>query len=124
MNEFQIIGKSDQPLTLAALDSQASGFWKTDPDSKYYAEPNTNSLGNWFDTIGWGIANHPHKGHGKNNWKSVKQQMFEVHTYSFVELSPEEAGVRCCQLFRTLKPYFDLIDHWKSLGYTPKQITN
>ena len=120
--KFQIIGSDGIPLTLMELDAQAAAFWNQEIDSKYYAQPKSNSLGNWFDNIGWGIAHHPHKGHGKNNWKSVKQQMLEVHTYSFVEYTPEEAGVKMCQLFRSLKPYYDLIDHWAAMGYKPEQL--
>lgn len=124
MNSFQIIGKDNQPLTLRALDSQASGFWNSDSDPKWYAAPKC-SLGSWYDNIGWAIAHQSHVlEYGINNWNTIKQYMLECHTGPFVRMSPEEAGVACCKIMRTLKPYFDLIDHWKSLGYTPKQITD
>lgn len=123
MNSFQIIGKENQPLTMAALDSQASGFWKVDSDSKYYAQPEGNPLGNWFDTIGWSISKQTdHLYWGLNTWNTVKSDMLAVHVYSCVILSPEEAGVRMCQIMRKLQPYFQLIDYWESLGYLPKQI--
>lgn len=125
MNAFQILNKDNQPISLGELDQQAGLFWNQELDPKYYAQPDGNPLGNWFDTIGWGIAHPGNKlYYGLNTWEPIKQQMFEVHTPSMINLSPEAAGVTCCKLFRGLKPYFDLMDHWSSLGYTPKQITN
>lgn len=123
MNSFQILGKEDQPLTLAALDSQASGFWMVDPDSEYYAQPEGNPLGNWFDTIGWSISKQTnYLDWGLNTWNTIKSDMLTIHVYSCVILSAEEAGVRMYEIMRLLQPYFDLIDYWKELGYKPKQI--
>lgn len=124
MNSFQIIGKNNQPLTLKALDAQASGFWNSDSDSKWYAAPKC-SIGSWYDIIGWSISKQTdYLNWGLNTWNTIKSDILSIHVYSCIILSPEEAGVRMCQIMRTLKPYFDLIEHWKSLGYTPKQITN
>ena len=123
MNSFQIIGKENQPLTLQALDSQASGFWKSNSDPKWYASPNTESLGNWFDTIGWSISKQrDYLNWGLNTWNTIKSDMLSIHAYAWVVLTPEEAGIKACNTMRKLKPYFELIDYWESLGYQPKQI--
>lgn len=122
MNAFQILDSNGKPMPINVLDIEAANFWNVEIHPKSYAAPKC-AFGHWYDNIGWAIAHQTHVlDYGLNNWNTIKQYMLECHTGPFVELSPEAAGVSCCGIMRTLKPYFDLIDHWKSLGYTPKQI--
>ena len=123
MNSFQILNKYGNPLPINVLDIDAANFWNVEIQPKIYAAPKC-AFGNWYNNIGWAIAQHQRLDYGINNWNSIKQYMLECHTGSFITMSPEEAGVSCCRVMRLLQPYFQLIDHWSSLGYTPKQITD
>ena len=120
-------------------------FWKVESHLKYYAQP-INSDGvktiNWYDSIGWRIANTTHT---YNGWKGVISDLMsatlgDIFIKDSVEGSnnvdifwfettddknftlPRSAEI---QLFTTLiyfKPYIDLINHWASKGYKPVQI--
>lgn len=123
MNAFQILDANNEPISLITLDELAAAYWNQIIDSKKYAQPENAKLGNWYDSIGWAIANQYRIfEYGLNNWNAVKQYMFDCRTGPIITMSPEEAGVYCCEIMINCKPYFDLIDHWKSLGYKPKQI--
>jgi hypothetical protein len=123
MIAFQILDEIGNPMSLQSLDIQVTKFWKLEVGSKWYAEPNKESLGSWFDTIGWSIGKQTdYLNWGLNTWNTVKSDMLSIHIYAWVVLSPEEAGIRACNTMRKLKPYFELIDHWEAMGYKPKQI--
>lgn len=123
MNSFQILDEIGNPMRLQSLDIQASKLWKLEIDSKWYVAPNEESLGNWFDTIGWSISKQKdYINWGLNTWNTIKFDMLSIHAYAWVVLTPEEAGIKACNTMRKLKPYFELIDYWESLGYQPKQI--
>ncbi len=119
MNAFQIVDKDNNPVPINELDKQAAEFWDVELRSRSYACPTINNT-NWYDSIGWKIAN---PGRYATGWTQVKMDLLRLHledvAYALVShtkpLSYEE-------ILNSWKPYFDLIDHWASLGYQPKQI--
>jgi len=119
MNAFQIIDKDNNPIPINELDKQAAAFWDEELHPKQYASP--KGKGNWFDTLGWHIAQqHSSHFYGRNTWNAVKLSMFIGLSYDIVEQTNPAAYTQA--QINYLKPYYDLIDHWASLGYQPKQI--
>jgi hypothetical protein len=136
MPQFQIHNSLGESIPINKLDEQAAAFWDKPVHPKRYATPykpepgeDTKSVqsivnsqrGNWFDTIGWNIASP--KVEYTDGWDNVKESMFSVcmigdakHLFT----DHMNAVIGGARLY--LKPYFDLIDHWESMGYKPVQI--
>lgn len=160
MNSFRILNANGQALTMAELDKEAAEFWGKKVHPKHYANPfpnkkvsegasfaekmrieyenARNNACNWFDVIGWNIANQGTYTYG---WQNVVHTMvtenlgeclvslrenepikiaeFVGDTEIHLESSWEEA------LYSTLnyyKPFVDLINHWMAKGYTPVKV--
>jgi len=120
--EFQILNTEGQIISANKLDLIVAEFWGVQFEDTKYAEPLV-SFGNWFDMIGFGIATNKDWSHfGTKSWNSVKVYILHIHTPAMVVLSPEEAGVEMCGVMDYLKPYFELINHFESQGFTFKQL--
>lgn len=170
MNSFQILDKEGKAISLKTLDEEAAAFWNKKVNSKHYANPipdivvpedatdsekikasmhnAQNNSCNWFDTIGWNIANQ--RANHMNGWANVIGTMaaeslgecllhLEDSKVRLVEFRPlirydKDGNEIPCQeiepdaemaIYMTLeyyKPFVALINHWASKGYQPKQI--
>ena len=148
MNSFQIINKEGKAISMKQLDEEAAKFWNKQIDDKYYANPSPEDTdvfkqqANWFDVVGWNIAN---QGNSCSGWANVVASMISHMNMNFintdgdytnkpVELAqfessgngylslPEKIEISIYCTLKWAKPYVDLINHFHSLGYTPKQI--
>ena len=142
MNSFQILDKENNPISINKLDEDAAKFWGIQPQRKEYAAPpkdfpkGTSELEkyfysnpNWYDTIGWQIAN---QGDYTLGWNNVATTMFDCNLEGFVInhknkeqveiLNNETLYAKLQATIKFYEPYIALINHWQSLGYTPKQI--
>jgi hypothetical protein len=131
MNAFQILDKENTPISINKLDQEASKFWGVASHPKYYAEPFPEIMhyGNWYDIIGWSIAN---QGNYTSGWNNVATTMFNSNLEGFVInhknkeqveiLNNETLYAKLQAIIKFYEPYIALINHWQSLGYTPKQI--
>lgn len=169
MNAFQILNPQGEPLSMKQLDAEAAAFWSKEVDEKWYANPtpvfvNDKNLegaelseakfrhemrqaSNWYDTIGWNIAN---QGNQCSGWSNVVATMMAMqlgmkfidldHDYKtgpivikepvLIELPDDKCEVNfpdklAIQLWATVnyfKPYIELMNHWQSKGYMPKQV--
>jgi len=120
--EFQILDQTGKPVAINSVDVIAANFWKIPIQEDSYAHP-IPGFGNWFDTVGWAIAaNKDWTSYGVESWKSVKTYMLHIHTPALVVLTPYESGPKMHGIMYYLLPYFQLIDHFESLGFTFKQI--
>lgn len=160
MNSFQILNKDGKALTIAKLDKEAAEFWGKEVHPKHYANPfpdkvadegasfaermkierenALNNSSNWFDIIGWNIAN---QGNYTSGWQNVVHTMVAeslgeclvnlnkdkpIKLAEFVgdkELHLEDSWE--IKLFHTLnyyKPFVDLINHWMAKGYIPVKV--
>ncbi len=119
MNAFQIQDSNGNGIPLNTLDKEAAEFCKVDLHSKEYAKPNHCSS-NWFDMIGWYIANPCNMTTGWINVKTtILAQAAEWACYSFLK---SKVNMSISDLSVAYQPYLDLIDHWETKGYSPKQI--
>ena len=160
MNKFQILDKNGKALTMGELDKEAAEFWGKEVHSKHYANPfpekrasedaplsekmrikyenAMNNSSNWFDVIGWNIANQGTYTYGWHNVvhtmvteklgeclvslrenEPIKIAEFVGDTEIHLESSWEEA------LYSTLnyyKPFIDLINYWMAKGYMPVKV--
>ena len=160
MNKFQILDKDANALTMGELDKEAAEFWGKEVHPKHYANPfpekrasedaslsekmrikyenAMNNSSNWFDVIGWNIANQGTYTYGWHNVvytmvteklgeclvslrenEPIKIAEFVGDTEIHLESSWEEA------LYSTLnyyKPFIDLINHWMAKGYMPVKV--
>ena len=160
MNAFKILDKNGKALTMGELDKEAAEFWGKEVHPKHYANPfpdkvadegaslsermqvqfenARNNACNWFDVIGWNIANQGNYTYGWQNVvhtmvtqtlgeclvrlnkdEPIKLAEFVGDTEIHLESSWEEA------LYATLnyyKPFIDLINHWMSKGYMPVKV--
>lgn len=160
MNSFQILNANGQALTMKELDKEAAEFWGKEVDPKHYANPfhkkvadegasfsekiqierdnALNNGSNWFDIIGWNIAN---QGNYTSGWRNVVHTMVTenlgeclvrlnkdkpIELAEFVgdtEMHLEDSWEE--ELYATLtyyKPFIDLINHWMAKGYTPVKV--
>ena len=148
MNTFKILNAEGKALTMEELDKDAAAFWGKEVDPEHYANPfpkekgayanALNNAKNWYDIIGWNIAN---QGNYTTGWQNVAHTMVTetlgeclvslhkdkpIKFAEFVgdnEIHLEES----CEtsLFYTLnfyRPFIDLINHWMAKGYTPVKI--
>lgn len=145
---------------MGELDKEAAEFWGKETDPKHYANPfpdkkasegasfaekiriehenALNNASNWFDIIGWNIAN---QGNYTSGWQNVVHTMVtETLSECLVSLHKDEpielaefvgdteihlADSWETKLYATLnyfKPFIDLINHWMAMGYTPVKV--
>lgn len=160
MNKFQILDKNGKAITMAELDKEASEFWGKEIDPKHYANPFPNKVAdegasfsermeierdnalnngsNWFDIIGWNIAN---QGNYTSGWQNVAYTMIAENLGECLISLHKDEPIKIAEfvgdkeihlgdnweikLFHTLnyyKPFIDLINHWAAKGYTPVKI--
>ena len=160
MNSFQILDKDGKALTMGELDKEAAEFWNKKVHPKHYANPfpdkvadegaslsekirieNKNALNNasnWFDVIGWNIAN---QGKYTFSWRNVAHTMLaenlgeclislyegeQIKIAEFVggkELHLEDSWeIKLFNALNYYKPFVDLINHWSAKGYTPVKV--
>lgn len=121
---FQILDKEGQAIGLNELDKQVAQFWHPDDpstDPKYYQCPK-GSGANWFDTIGYQIHN-PVTNY-TSGWDNVKCSIWTIQLraeYKHWNM-PETLSANIADNIKWLTPFFELIDHWESLGYQPHQV--
>ncbi len=127
---FEILDINKQAILINELDKEAAILWNKEIDPKHYAHPKQPTGDemqdamylsmNWFDYIGHNIhSNHAvyTRNYKEMTWNMVKESLLLVQV--------NVINVTAQQLENTrtyLKPYFDLIDHWASKGYTPKRV--
>lgn len=118
---FQIHDKEGKAITLTKLDVEASEFWNKELNSRSYATPNDRLTSlSWFDSIGYNIHNPNVK--YTSGWNNVKCSMLSVQTQEYGMLPLEKQLEKLKFANEYLKPYFELIDYWESLGYTPMKV--
>ena len=160
MNAFQILDKDGKALTMAKLDKEAAEFWSKEVHPKHYANPfpdkvadegasisekiqieNKNALNNasnWFDVIGWNIANQNNYTTG---WQNVVHTMVAENLGECLVSLNKDEPIKLAEfvgdkeihlgdsweikLFHALnyyKPFVDLINHWSAKGYIPVKV--
>jgi hypothetical protein len=134
---FQIKDKEGNAIPINELDKEAAEFWGKTPDDKYYANPMPEPLEdatlsekvraegssmamNWFDNIGWNIAN---PGNYTSGWNNVKVDLWQIQIASCVL---KENKVEVLEYvgyhYDYIELFLDLIDHWAEKGYTPHKV--
>lgn len=160
MNKFQILDKDANALTMGELDKEAAEFWGKEVHPKHYANPfpekrasedaplsekmrikyenAMNNSSNWFDVIGWNIANQGTYTYGWHNVvhtmvteklgeclvslrenEPIKLAEFVGDTEIHLESSWEE---ELYSIINYYKPFIDLINHWMAKGYMPVKV--
>jgi hypothetical protein len=142
MSAFKIQNSLGEAITINELDKEAAEFWHKEVKERQYANPtppfsNIDNLegieltkakakhisyeqNNWFDTIGWHIANP--KCNYTSGWDNIKCSILVLHLEEFGTLPLVDQMERLQFANEYVKPYFELIDHWKTKGYKPIQI--
>ena len=160
MNAFKILDKNGKALTMGELDKEAAEFWGKEVHPKHYANPfpdkvadegaslsekiriesenARNNASNWFDVIGWNIAN---QGKYTFSWRNVAHTMLAENLGECLINLYEDEQIKIAEfvggkelhladsweikLFHALnyyKPFVDLINHWSAKGYVPVKI--
>ena len=160
MNAFKILDKNGKALTMGKLDKEAAEFWGKEVHPKHYANPfpdkvadegasftermkieNENALNNvsnWFDIIGWNVAN---QGNYTTGWQNVVHTMLAKNLGEcLVRLNKDEPielaefvgdkeihlgdswEIKLFHALNYYKPFVDLINHWSAKGYVPVKI--
>ena len=160
MNAFKILDKNGKALTMGELDKEAAEFWGKEVHPKHYANPfpdkatdegaslskkiriesenALNNASNWFDVIGWNIAN---QGKYTFSWRNVAHTMLAENLGECLINLYEDEQIKIAEfvggrelhladsweikLFHALnyyKPFVDLINHWMAKGYIPVKV--
>lgn len=152
MAGFQIRTKEGEALSISELDKEAAAFWGKEVHHKRYADPGEepdpsdiracmNRANNWFDAIGWYIAESKEIAYPENmSWYQIMHAMvgnsllrclwdYETLDYTKeVMMGAPKDGDRAPVLNSILcvanyyDPYFALIKHWADKGYTPHRV--
>lgn len=145
---------------MAELDKEAAEFWGKEIDPKHYANPfpdkvadegasfaermkierdnALNNCSNWFDIIGWNIAN---QGNYTSGWQNVAYTMIAENLGECLISLHKDEPIKIAEfvgdddihleesceikLFATLdyfKPFINLINHWMAKGYIPIKV--
>lgn len=162
MNSFRILNAEGKAMTMGELDKEAAAFWNKEVHPENYANPFPdvivsedasfkekmqaemtnvrNSSLNWYEIIGWNIAN---QGDYTSGWQNVVHTMmakslgncllninqgepikiahFIKHDNNQLHLE-DSYEARIYATLNCFKPFVDLINHWMSKGYTPEKI--
>lgn len=162
MNSFRILNAEGKAITMGELDKEAAAFWNKEVHPKNYANPfpdvivsedasfeekmqaemanARNSSLNWYEIIGWNIAN---QGDYTSGWQNVVHTMMAeslgncllninqgepIEIAHFIKHDNNQLHLEDsyeARIYATLnyfKPFVDLINHWMSKGYTPEKI--
>lgn len=124
MNQFQIHTDAGIPVSIEHLDEMACELWGVPIHPKNYASPMIKPEGathselarfyasqeNWFDKIGWRIAQ------GNTTWQGLKDEILEPFT--------REGLLDEAMAHPGIGGFIRLIDLWQSKGYLPVQLTD
>ena len=156
MKKFQITDANNNPIAITKLDKEAAKFWNKPVDEKCYANPfpevtvkedasleahikaemenARNSSLNWFEIIGWNIANQGNYTSGWNNvihtmmaenlGKAILGKEYQIPEFEDTDHNenlhlPVNIEVSIYSVFQHFKPFVALIKHWESKGYKP-----
>lgn len=108
--KFQILDAEGNALSMGKLDKEAAEFFGVPYSEKKYAKPNPRAT-DWYNLIGYTIANFPYK--GRLSWDDVVGRL--LCTAAFATDSFDELH-NCIIAY---KPHIELCYHWKSKGYIP-----
>lgn len=156
MKKFQVLNQDGVALTMSQLDEEAAAFWGKEVHPKNYANPFPvvqpksdslmdrieaeqtnvrNSSLNWYDIVGYTIANQGNYTTGWNNvinslitenlGRAIIGEQFELP--EFIQIGdelhlPRRIEMRINAVLNYFKPFINLIKHWESKGYTPISI--
>lgn len=156
MKKFQILNQDGVALTMSQLDEEAAAFWGKEVHPKNYANPFPvvqpksdslmdrieaeqtnirNSSLNWYDIVGYTIANQGNYTTGWNNvinslisenlGRAIIGEQFELP--EFIQIGdelhlPRRIEMRINAVLNYFKPFINLIKHWECKGYTPISI--
>lgn len=156
MKKFQILNQDGVALTMSQLDAEAAAFWGKEVHPKNYANPFPvvqpksdslmdrieaeqtnvrNSSLNWYDIVGYTIANQGNYTTGWNNvinsllsenlGLAIIGEQFELP--EFIQIGdelhlPRRIEIRINAVLNYFKPFVNLIKYWESKGYTPISI--
>lgn len=143
MSAFQILDAEGKAVGINQLDKEACEFWGVELHPKQYASPSDQRI-NWFDCIGWNISITQRPTWRKVIMTLIAESFFDQlvkenketkeNTYvDFVVTGqtkegenilhlPDDTEENLYILMQVHKPYVDLMNHWASKGYEPKQI--
>lgn len=143
MYGFQILNSNGVSISINELDKEACEFWGVKLHPKHYASPENERI-NWYDSIGWNISITE-----KPTWRKVIKSLVydsffdglvvedkeskQNHFAKFLVTGQNEEGENILhlqddteiQIYITMQvhqKYIDLINHWTSKGYQPKQM--
>lgn len=156
MKKFQITDENNNPIAITKLDAEAAKFWNKPVDEKYYANPFEEKVApedasmkekiqvemhnaqlaqlNWFEIIGWNIAN---QGNYTSGWNNVIHTMmteslgtailgreYKVPNFEDTDNNgklhlPVNIEEHIYSTLQYFKPFVELIRHWESKGYKP-----
>lgn len=111
--KFQILNNENIPMTMQQLDESAAEFWGVEISDSYVAPKGYYWACSWFDYIGAAIAACD-KDHLE--WSDVIGHLCGVMAIC------ESKTDSYLRRLDALKPFLDLIFHWKELDYTPRCI--
>lgn len=124
MNSFQILDSNNNPISIQDLDKEVCELTGNEIDPKWYcplgnrkdhdSEIKFLRVSNWFDTIGWMIAE------GKS-FQDILDYYSECMK-DFIGKPDENGNILTLEI---IYPYHTkVINHWVSKGYKPKSIKN
>lgn len=140
MKSFRIVDKEGNIVPINQLDTEAAEFWGRKVHPTRYSSPKPEGYdqmseleqlqhdlsANWFDMIGWNIAN---QGNHTTGWANVVYTMC-VENLGRVFINKENSlqlilnAKTIAQLQYLIneyyKPYLDLINNWAYKGYQPR----
>jgi hypothetical protein len=145
MSAFRVNDANGEAVDMHILDKEAAEFWGKELKEKEYANPspifvNTQNLegkelmmaeldhqfyrtaSNWFDTIGYQIANPRVKvNYGKDpHWDNVRNDLWITQMSGYYDIEDtDELCKKTIASKRYLQPYLNLIKHWEDKGYVP-----
>ena len=130
MNAFKIVDQCNRAIPLDHIDRMACMFWNVQYDKKHYASPFGLNGSNWFDVIGWHIANQLCFTSGWNNVlvtmvsASLQWDLLpEVTERKSVELKPNEKIFdSITQSLEYLSPFIKFMNYLNEHGYKPIKI--
>lgn len=123
MSAFQI-HKDGAAVSISEIDSIAARFWGVEEHPKYYASPKGSSM-NWFNTIGYAIAE---QGNYVSGWRNVICTFQSIllegivcgpdKTINTMELTKEIAS----SIIENTWPFVELCKHFQELGLVPVKL--
>jgi hypothetical protein len=126
MNAFQILDKNDEAIPINQLDREVCDIMEKEQDPKWYCTLGRESeyksridyvlhAPNWYDTIGWMIANE-----GKSFQQIIEYYANVVEDF----IGKKDENDKIITLEDIYPHQTKLINHWINKGYTTKQIIN